>query len=204
MNYKIVKFSFPELWLSLIMGFLFSIVIAQAVYADENHNGAHVHGVAHLNLALENNELYIEIKSPAANIVGFEHSPETEKEKKAVKEAVQTLKAGDKLIIFSSHAGVVLKESRVMTGMENESDHESEHNHSETDHHNHQEAEDNKQHSEFEVVYHFDCTHPKKLNFIDVMLFDRYKGIEKIKAQIMTGTKQTALVLTPSKNRIKF
>ena len=37
--------------------------------AEYRHHEAHEHGVAHMNVAFEGNELYIELISPAANIV---------------------------------------------------------------------------------------------------------------------------------------
>ena len=55
-------------------GPLFSAIQA----GEHHHHDAHVHGVAHLNVALEGNDLYIELTSPAANIVGFEHDPRTQ------------------------------------------------------------------------------------------------------------------------------
>jgi len=210
MNYERLKFSIPDLRLFFIVGFIFCGLSTPAAGADGHHHGAHVHGVALLNLALENNELYIEIKSPAANIVGFEHPPRTEMEKSAVEQAVKTLKAGEDLFTFSTSAGAVLKESTVMVGMENDSGHEDEDHSSETDHHATHEVEDHKQHdvdeqhSEFEVVYRFHCKYPDKLKYIDVMLFDRFKGIEEINVQMMTRKRQTAFDLTLNENRITF
>jgi hypothetical protein len=46
-----------------------------------------------MNVAFEENELYIELISPAASIVGFEHHPRSEAQKTAVKKATETLKA---------------------------------------------------------------------------------------------------------------
>ena len=39
--------------------------------AEYRHHEAHEHGVAHMNVAVERNELYIEFISPAANIVAL-------------------------------------------------------------------------------------------------------------------------------------
>ena len=63
----------------------FNLALSQA--EEKHHHKAHVHGVAHLNVALEDNELYIEFISPAANIVGFEHQPKTEKTKRRRKKS---------------------------------------------------------------------------------------------------------------------
>ena len=38
---------------------------------------AHIHGEAKLNIVFEGPELFIELKSPSYNLVGFEHAPRT-------------------------------------------------------------------------------------------------------------------------------
>jgi hypothetical protein len=60
---------------------------------EYRHHEAHQHGISHMNVAFEENELYIELISPAASIVGFEHHPRSEAQKTAVKKATETLKA---------------------------------------------------------------------------------------------------------------
>jgi hypothetical protein len=62
---------------------------------------AHEHGVARLNLAVAGNSLTIELFSPAANIVGFEHHPRTQAQKDQVKEARKTLEAAQTLFPLS-------------------------------------------------------------------------------------------------------
>lgn len=200
-------------------------VCSQTAFAEgeHRHHGSHVHGVATINVALEKNELYIELKSPAANIVGFEHAPRSEKEKSAVKEAEALLKAGENVFRMASGAGAVLKEAVITTGHESDAHHDHEHekhdadhhghdhhNHGEDhhdhgeDHHDHDEAHHEEQHSDFKAVYRFHCNHPDKLGYIDVMLFEQFKGIEEIDVQLLTETKQSAMELTPKKNRIVF
>ena len=73
--------------------------------AEFRHHEAHEHGVAHMNVAFEGNELYIEFISPAANIVGFEHQPRTQEQKAAVKAAIKKLEAGEKLFALPSDVG---------------------------------------------------------------------------------------------------
>lgn len=186
----------------------------QVQAGKHQHQKAHVHGVAHINVALEGNELYIEFTSPAANIVGFEHHPRTKKEKNAVNDAIGTLKAGEKLFALPRGAGARLMKSDVETEIENDSGHESkeahEHEHGEISeekehdghHHENHKEDEHGQHSEFKAVYRFACKNPDKLTHIKVMLFRAFKGIEHIEVQILTRTKQTAMELTSKKNKI--
>ena len=188
------------------------------IQAEEyRHHKAHEHGVAHMNVALEGNELYIELISPAANIVGFEHQPRTQEQKAAVKEAIKKLEAGEALFVLPSGAEGELAKSEVYTDIASDSDHKSEdartHEHNEIDkkdednkrrHQENHESDKHESHSEFRAEYHFVCKKPEKLAHIDVMLFSVFPGIEHIEVQLLTGTKQTALDLTAEKNKILF
>lgn len=186
---------------------------------EYRHHQAHEHGVAHMNVAVEGNHLYIEFVSPAANIVGFEHHPRTQEQKAAVQKAIETLKADKKLFVLPPDAESRLAKSTVVTdivddsGNESEAEHTHEHgeahekarkdkNHSKEEHD--ADEHEHERHSEFTADYRFVLKKPEKLKYIDVMLFRIFPGIEHIEVQLLTGTKQTALELTAKKNKIVF
>jgi len=187
--------------------------------AEYRHHEAHEHGVAHMNVALEGNELYIELISPAANIVGFEHHPRTQEQKAAVKAAIKKLEAGEKLFAFPSGVGGRLVKSKVHTDINSDFGHESDetkshendemsrgsgHEAEKHGHEEHQHGDEHERHSEFKAEYHFVCKKPEKLAYVDVMLFSIFSGIEHIEVQLLTGTKQTAFELTATKKKILF
>ena len=62
---------------------------------------AHVHGLAAMTVAQEGREIEINLRSPSANIVGFEHKASTSKQIHAVEEAEHTLESGNKMFMFS-------------------------------------------------------------------------------------------------------
>ncbi len=178
----------------LIIAVLFYLFSAQPVTAEEHkQHAAHVHGIAQLNLAMENNELYIELISPAADIIGFEHTPETKEEKSAMQKAVGKLRVGKRMFEFSKEAGVRFEKAVVKTGLQHECDHD--HETHDSKHHDHEEGA-NGQHSDVAVEYRFLCATPDKLKSIDVKLFKYFKSLEKIHVQVLTRTKQTAVELT--------
>lgn len=196
---------------------LFAIVLiaSEPVLADEKrYCGAHMHGVAHLNVAIEANNIYIEFFSPAANIVGFEHHPQTHEQKNAVKDAVNKLRAGASLFLLSAKSESRMVNSSVNADIDENARHHSEpeHHHAEKEHHGQEKHHDKEQsqaneherHSEFEAEYHFICKKPNKLSQIDVMLFQVFQGIEHIEVQLLNGTKQTAMELTAKKNKISL
>ena len=101
---------------SIITPFVLATSVLTAGEKDEHHHGhdnhghhddherhddkehrqhdSHVHGIASMNLALEGDEVHIELDSPAANIVGFEHAPSSKADHAAVDKAVAMLNDG--------------------------------------------------------------------------------------------------------------
>ena len=81
--------------------------------------------------------------------------------------------------------------------------HKEDEEHKHSRHKNH-DADKHESHSEFKAEYHFVCKNPDRLSEIDVNLFHVFPGIEHIEVQLLTGTGQTALELTPKKKKITF
>ena len=77
----------------------YTYCVPPALADGYKHHKAHVHGVAHLNMALENNELYIEFTSPAADIVVFKHEHKTEEEKSTKQKALGRLRVGERWLM---------------------------------------------------------------------------------------------------------
>ena len=84
--------------------FVLSVLVLKAQAEHSRRHEAHEHGMAHLNVAVEGADLYLEFISPAANIVGFEHPPRTDAQKTTVRKAIATLKDGEALIILPAGA----------------------------------------------------------------------------------------------------
>ena len=107
--------------LSIELGLTLTAVLAGSLAAAEEHgyrqHGKHVHGVGQLNVALEGNELHIELISPAVNIVGFEHPPRQRQEAEAVQQAIQTLKDGQRIFSPAAEARCRLATAEVETDL---------------------------------------------------------------------------------------
>ncbi len=205
-------------------------LVAPGVIAEEKHehehdhekrqHDAHVHGIAALNLALEGEEVQVELESPAANIVGFEHAPSSEADHAALDKAVATLKDGDQLFRFNSEAGCRMEKAQVTSalldqdhdeqaddhGHENKDAHgDGEHQHEKQGHeeHGHEEHE-GETHSDIDAAYHFECDRPGKLMQLTVELFGAFPGMEELKVQYIFESKQGAAELTPADPVVKF
>jgi hypothetical protein len=211
-------------------------LVAPGVTADEKHehghghghehdhekrqHGAHVHGIAALNLALEGKEVQVELDSPAANIVGFEHAPSSEADHAALDKAVATLKGGDQLFRFNPEAGCRMEKAEVSSALldEDHHGHGHDHGHGEKEAHDHDEHQHEKHgheehgheehegetHSDIGAVYHFECDRPGKLTQLTVELFEAFPGTEKLNVQYVIESKQGAAELTPADHVVKF
>ena len=169
---------------------------------EHREHGAHVHGIAALNLALEGSEVHVELDSPAANIVGFEHAPSSEADHAALDKAVATLKDGDRLFRFNEDAGCRMEEARVASELLDE-EHEHE-GHTKEGHEDEQHEHEGETHSEIEAGYHFECDEPGKLTQLTVELFDAFPGTEKLKVQYVIESKQGAAELTATNHVVQF
>lgn len=196
----------------MVLVLTYGLTTAEAQAEEVRHHQAHVHGIAHMNVAIEGDTVHIEFSSPAANIVGFEHHPETAEQKKAIEASIEKLKAGDKLFKLSPKAQGKLTKSVVDTDIinashpeshaehsdEHDKHHKSDKKHGKEEHH----TNEHESHSDYKAEYRFVCKRPEKLAQIEVMLFDIFPGIEHIEVQILTEKTQTALELTAKKNKI--
>jgi hypothetical protein len=177
--------------LPALIGLLF--ISASPSMAEEPHreHGAHVHGIGQLNVVQDGGTLLIELISPAANIVGFEHAPKTAEQQAALSKGIQTLEAGNELFHFPEGADCQLTSVEADTDMA--ADQHEEHDHE------HQEG-----HTDFQAHYRFTCGSPAALSHLDVKLFERFPHTEKLNVQLITTRRQGAAVLTADSPRLDF
>jgi hypothetical protein len=178
----------------------FPAAIALAGEAEHREHGTHEHGVAQLNVALDGNELWIELSSPAMNIVGFEYTPGNAEQRAAVHEAAETLNDGARVFGTSPAAGCQLAEAKVTTDIE-----QAEGVHPEAAaEHGEEDEPSGAIHSEFQASYRFECAAPEALERLEVHLFDLFPGTEEVEAQVIGGAGQTAAELTAAAPNLAF
>lgn len=150
---------------------------------EHRHHEAHVHGEAELNLLIDGTTIAIELKSPALNVLGFEHEPKTDKEKEVVKQANKKLSNYKNIIsIAGLSCQVVESEIESPYGSEHEEGHH-EHDHHDEDHH----SEDDD-HGDYYLSYSLRCENTNKLKTIEVKVFDNFQGFETIEATWINQT----------------
>ncbi|MEW8381958.1 MAG: DUF2796 domain-containing protein, partial [Candidatus Thiodiazotropha taylori] len=162
---------------SLILLSIPLLAASSQLHADSDHeqHDAHVHGEAQMLIALDGTSLELEFKSPAMNIVGFEHQPKSEKQVNAVKAAMEILKQPKQIFTLSSDAQCnpvsIEVESPLAKHDGDEHDHDHDHKHDD-DHKRHDDhMHEAESHSDFTAHYSFRCEQPSELKKIEFDLF---------------------------------
>ena len=109
---------------------------------------SHVHGAAALNVVLADSQVFIELATPWNNLVGFEHSPETEAQQALVHDALETLNSPEQL--FAMTGGNCQPGNFQIESAMSLEDHGDEHDeeHSDEDHDEHGEEHGDEDHDE--------------------------------------------------------
>lgn len=168
---------------------------------EHRQHGTHVHGIAALNLVLESGEVHIELESPAANIVGFEHTPSSDVDHAALDLAVTRLKDGDQLFRFNSEAGCRMEMAKVRSALLTaEHGEHAGHHEGDPDHEKHA----GETHSDIDAAYHFECAQPGRLGSLAVELFEAFPATQALKVQYVIENRQGATELTPNEHVVNF
>lgn len=185
---------------------IFVISTLQFAMARQAGLGAHVHGVSELNIAIEGNKLDIQLRSPAMNIVGFEHKAVTANQIVKVKQSEALLKQHASLFSFTK-GGCLLSKAEVTLPDLIEEDEASHDHHQDKHEHGHDHKEDHAEHNEHsEIVahYHYTCEDMDELSTVTLGFFDVFPAMEKIDGMWITETGQGAAVLNIDNKTIRF
>ena len=106
-----------------------------AAAQTEREHDSHEHGSATLNVALDGNTVVVEMETPWANIVGFEHAPSTDDQKAQVSDALDQLNQPGSLFTFQG-ADCVVKTTDIedsMAAADGHDDHDDHDDHKDAD-----------------------------------------------------------------------
>ena len=200
-----------------------AVLIGSQTYAAERELDAHQHGHGNLNIALEGSTLYIELETPGADIVGFEHPARSDEDKAAIADAMARL--GDPIGLFGipADASCTLVEASVEPvgyGLDADVDHHDEDDahddeddhaedahddhgdedeHAEEMHDDHDEHEDEKEsHAEFHAEYRLQCDDPAAITSLTFTYFDVFAGAEELQVNLITDDGQGRQEATPA------
>jgi hypothetical protein len=174
---------------TLALTALFAISTLPLSASAQPAQRAHVHGQVKLDVTIEGPTVVIEMESPLDNFVGFERAPRSEDEKKAVDDAVAQLRAADRLFKIDPTANcklgpVALRSATLGMGKP--------------------EANAAEGHADLDATFAFNCTNAAAAKFIDIDLFNAFKGPRQIEAQIASPQGQFKRTLKRPATRLTW
>lgn len=156
---------------------------------------AHSHGVAYLDVAVDGPTLTLRLESPLDSLVGFERAPRNDAERAQVRAMAQALRSGNQFVPTAAARCRLDRVDLTSPVLEPEllggaaaalPD----------------KARDD--HAELEGTFVYRCEDPKALQGIDVRLFDHFKRLRQVNAQLIGPKGQSALKLYSRSRQIRW
>jgi len=189
-----------------------ALSVALPVFAEEKRElDAHEHGHGALNIAIEGDQLAMELEVPGFDIVGFEYEAETEADKAAVTAGLEALGNPAALFVLPKEAGCAVAE--VSVELHAEEDHDDHEEHDEHDHEEHAEADEHEEHaegeehdhdqedaaahSELHAEYLMTCSDMAALTSLELSYFAMFENAEELEVQLVTEKGAALMEATP-------
>lgn len=156
--------------------------------------GKHAHGIGELDVALDGNLLELDWRSPAANLLGFEHAPRSAGQRAAVARVQAQLGEAAKLFGIPAAADCRLAEPQLDSPLFAAAP---------GDEHEHEHEQPAGTHNEVHARYRFTCRQPAALEALDLgELFRRFPATEKLQVQLIGPQGQQGSELSPAHSRL--
>jgi len=165
-----------------VSGITAVILLTASCDINEHHHGAHVHGEAQLSLILDDtNTLVAEFRSPAHDIIGFEHKPGSDEERHLSESVLQDLEKNyNAYIQTESGLKCRLDSAKAEPGFS---------------------ADD---HMDITAFYRIKCEHSLEGSEIKVFFTEKFPDLEKLHITLVTATRQESIILSKNKNIVKL
>lgn len=182
------------------------------------HADAHVHGVSHLQIAVEGARVEIELRAPGADIVGFEHVAASDADKAAEEKALERLRDPAALFGLAGCAAAEVEAHVDVEGGDHDDDAHGDHDahdddeahhdahddeaHAEHEHDDEHEGE-GASHSEFHGVYALDCDAPVTAVSL-AAFFDAFPNAAEVEIEAITDGGARAAEATRAAPQIRL
>lgn len=153
--------------------------VALGVTAAETSHGAHEHGTAEIELAVEGSDVVVNFASPVHNLVGFEHAPRDDQDREAVAAALALLDDPENLVLLQADAACTAVELDVHWEVGSAEEEEPDHDEATED--DARDDQDNgEQHADVAVAVRYRCDRPDRLNALDVTAFESFERLSEV------------------------
>ena len=168
--------------------------IVNSAFAAEDHirhHTAHQHGLVEVNIVQDNERLLFEIDAPSVDIVGFEHTPHSLREKNSVKNAINILEDASNIFDILPKS-CQIENTEVQTSLRPNNN--SEHHHE----HGNEYSESHSQHTDFNIQYIYLCKKTTQMKNIKTDWFQHFPTTKYIQVNMMLDQHQQSLKLNKS------
>ena len=177
-----------NIFIVLVCLFVSFEILAQVTRQKDSHE----HGAAKLMMALEGEKLHVEFEVPSESLIGFEHFPKSQSNRKNFNEAIKIISDPSKLFSMPIKAECILVGMNVSQSL-----------FSNEEEHGHDESEKSEIHSEFKSNYYWNCQHLDEIESIGTQLMTFFPRIEEIRVNWISNNGQGSLELESEDELIK-
>ena len=177
-----------NIFIVLVSLFVSFDILAQVARQKDSHE----HGAAKLMMVMEGEKLQVEFEVPSESLIGFEHFPKSQSNRKNFNESIKILSDPSKLFSMPIKAECLLVGMNVSQSL-----------FSNEEEHGHDESEKSEIHSEFESNYYWNCQHLDEIDSIGTQLMSFFPRIEEIRVNWISNNGQGSLELESKDDRIK-
>ena len=177
-------------------------------------HGPHEHGAARLNVAVDGAVVSIDLESPLANALPFEHAPTTPAQREAVQNMAATLHRAENIFIFPAAAQCRLKDvslqsealpAELLAANPAQQTHAADQAHADNDSHdNHDNHAAEAEHADMDASFTFECARPDALTGMDVALFSAWPALRELRVQLVSPAGQHAAELNDKAHTLKW
>jgi Protein of unknown function (DUF2796) len=168
---------------------------------------AHEHGMATLEVTLDGRRLMLRLESPLDNLVGFEAAPRSDKQRAALKTMEERLQAGGRMFKPAPAADCTVREVKVdhpyRAHVAGEPAAQDQGKRPPRDVKGGA-AKGEETHTEVQATYELDCAKPEALDRLEVLLFDVFPGVKRLRTQAATPRGQTSRILSARNRTLSF
>lgn len=133
-------------------------------HAHTHSHGAHVHGEVAVSIAAVDNELMISWRSPAGDVVGFEHAPENDEQREEIERQLAWLATAD-WVSFDGRSQCSLADAQAQSE---------------------QLQADRSGHNDIYVDLHWRCNESLSLRQVSLDITDRFPALTTIRYEWVT------------------
>lgn len=186
--------------LTLCLGGLLSLPVLP-VLAQE---AAHVHGIAQAQVALDGRDLLVYLQIPAADLLGFEHAPQTAAQRQQVEGLQQQWADTSRWLHLDPAAQCGVTGLQVQLGDDEAGHGGHHHDHDHDDHHHHDDHGHGEAHLDGRITLSMQCAAPQLLKSLELNPFALLPDLQQVRYQSVWPSGQSAGSLSVGATRIEF